>query len=203
VSGELIGTGGSLVKIGSGTLTFSNTSLLFYRGPTTVNGGTLEADSTLRSNSVIVNAGGTLSGTGAAAPFAQINFGGTLAPGNPANPTGTFTMDAGLAFQSGAIYLVTLSGANAANTNVSFGAAASLAGTVQGAVGAGGAVLTSYDILHADGGLGGTTFSGVSVPNYIATLTYSATDVPRRDRGGAGRRQRAQRQRAGGRRRDQ
>jgi autotransporter-associated beta strand protein len=175
VSGEILGVGGSLVKIGSGTLTFSNTSLLFYRGPTTVNGGTLEVDSTLRSVSTTVNAGGTLSGTGAAQDT-QINFGGTLAPGNAANPTGTFTMGTNLAFQSGAIYLVTLSGANAANTNVA-GAAASLAGTVQGALGAGGAVLTSYDILHADGGLGGTTFSGVSVPNYVATLTYSPTDV--------------------------
>ena len=174
VSGT-IQSSGSLVKIGSGTLTFSNTSLLLYRGPTTVDGGTLEVDSTLRSSSVTVNAGGTLSGTGLV--FDATIAGGTLAPGNPANPTGTLTVNTNLAFQSGAIYLVTLSGANAANTNVSFGAAASLAGTVQGAVGAGGAVLTSYDILHADGGLGGTTFSGVSVPNYDATLTYSATDV--------------------------
>ncbi len=174
VSGT-IQSSGSLVKIGSGTLTFSNTSLLLYRGPTTVDGGTLEVDSTLRSSSVTVNAGGTLSGTGLV--FDATIAGGTLAPGNPANPTGTLTVNTNLAFQSGAIYLVTLSGANAANTNVSFGAAASLAGTVQGAVGAGGAVLTSYDILHADGGLGGTTFSGVSVPNYVATLTYSTTDV--------------------------
>ncbi len=174
VSGEFFGTG-ALVKIGTGTLTLSNTSLLLYPGPTTVNGGTLEVDSVLRSLSVTVNAGGTLSGTGEDARTTTI-AGGTLAPGNAADPTGTFTIGGNLAFQSGAIYLVTLSGANAANTNV-VGAPASLAGTVQGRVGAGGAVLTSYDILHADGGLGGTTFSGVSVPNYVATLSYSPTDV--------------------------
>jgi uncharacterized protein with beta-barrel porin domain len=34
-----------------------------------------------------------------------------------------------------------------------------------------------YTILHAAGGLGGTTFSGVSVPNFAATLSYSPTDV--------------------------
>jgi uncharacterized protein with beta-barrel porin domain len=35
----------------------------------------------------------------------------------------------------------------------------------------------SYDILHATGGLGGTSFSGVSVNNFNASLSYTATDA--------------------------
>ncbi len=39
--------------------------------------------------------------------------------------------------------------------------------------------MKSYDILHAAGGLGGTTFNAIAVsqPNFGATLTYTPTDV--------------------------
>jgi uncharacterized protein with beta-barrel porin domain len=122
-----------------------------------------------------VNAGGTLSGTGIVDP-ATTTIAGTLAPGNAANPTGTLTITGNLAFQSGALYLVHLTPTAAASTNVS-GSATLTGGTVQ-AVLAPAASSRSYDILHAAGGFGGTTFTGVSAPsNFIAALSYTPTDV--------------------------
>ena len=58
--------------------------------------------------SVTVNSGGTLSGSGIVDPITTtIMSGGTLAPGNAANPTGTLTTITGnLAFQSGALYVI-------------------------------------------------------------------------------------------------
>jgi uncharacterized protein with beta-barrel porin domain len=55
---------------------------------------------------------------------------------------------------------------------------ASLAGAVQAVLAPGSySRTTAYDILHATAGLGGTTFSGVEVPNFAARLSYTATDV--------------------------
>ena len=174
VSGLIEGAGGSLVKVGTGTLTLTGTET--YTGSTTVNGGTLEVDGSIASSStVFVNAGGTLSGTGIVDPGAvtQIRSGGTLAPGNAANPTGTLTVTGGLSFASGAIYLVQVSGANAGKTNVA--GSTGLAGTVNAGVIGGALVNHSYDILHA-GSLSGT-FSGVQALNFTGALSYSATDV--------------------------
>jgi autotransporter-associated beta strand protein len=170
-------TGGSLVKIGAGTLTLSGDNT--YTGATIIYGGSLEVDGSIAdSSSVTVNAGGTLSGTGTVDPTATTTIAdqGILAPGNAANPTGTLTFTGNLAFQSAALYLVTINGANASSINVS--GAASLGGTVQVAF-ISGPITKSYDILHATGGLGGTTFAGAtsSAPNFDARLSYSADDV--------------------------
>ena len=176
VSGVISGTGGSLVKVGAGTLTLTGTET--YTGSTTVNGGTLEVDGSIASSStVFVNAGATLSGTGTVDPGAvtQIRSGGTLAPGNAANPTGTLAVSGGLSFASGAIYLVQVSGATAGKTNVTGSTA--LAGTVDVGVIGGALVNHGYDILHAGGGLNGTAFSGVQALNFTGALSYSATDV--------------------------
>ena len=63
VSGVISGTGGSLVKIGDGTMTLSAANT--YTGGTTVNGGTLQLGTLARTGSVVgaisVGAGGTLS----------------------------------------------------------------------------------------------------------------------------------------------
>jgi hypothetical protein len=45
--------------------------------------------------------------------------GGTLAPGNPANPTGTLNISGNLAFQSGALYVVQVTPIAASSTSVS------------------------------------------------------------------------------------
>ena len=70
----------SFFKDGTGTLTLTGAST--YTGATTINGGTLEADGMLaNTSSVLVNAGGTLSGIGTIDPTTTtIMSGGTLAP---------------------------------------------------------------------------------------------------------------------------
>jgi autotransporter-associated beta strand protein len=105
VSAILAGSG-AFTKSNSGTVVLSGINI--YSGPTDVNGGTLEVDGSIANSSIVnVNSGGTLSGTGIVVPATTtIGPGGTLAPGNPGNPTGTLTITGNLAFQSGAIYLI-------------------------------------------------------------------------------------------------
>jgi autotransporter-associated beta strand protein len=154
--GGLAITGGKEILTGAST----------YSGSTVITGATLEVDGSITGSSAMtVNAGGTLSGTGLVdPPTTTINSGGTLAPGSASNPTGKLTLAGNLVFQSIATYLVTVSGANASNTQV--GGTATLGGTVQASF-ASGATAKTYDILHSTS-LGGTTFSGASTanPNY-------------------------------------
>jgi T5SS/PEP-CTERM-associated repeat protein len=169
----LQGQGAVIVDSGTTIFTADNT----YTGPTTINGGTLEVNGTIANTSgVTVNAGGTLSGTGTVDPLptTTIANNATLAPGSAASPTGTLNIGGSLTFQSAALYLISVGGARASSTDVTGSAA--LGGTVKvQLVSAPGA--KSYDILHATGGLGGTTFAGVVAPNFDASLSYTTTDV--------------------------
>jgi len=145
---------GSLVKVGSGTLILSGTNT--YTGTTDVSGGALGGT-------------GTVGNT-------QVNGGGIFVPG--AGVAGTsMTVAGNLAFQSGAFYLVQVNPATASSANVT--GTASLAGTVQALLAPGSYARRSYDILHATGGLGGTTFDSLTVfpPNFAGSLSYTSTDV--------------------------
>ena len=72
------GTGGSLTKIGTGTLTLSGNNT--YTGATTVNAGKLIVDGSIASSSnVTVAAGASLGGHGA---VSNVNGAGTIAPGD-------------------------------------------------------------------------------------------------------------------------
>ncbi|MDQ0068717.1 outer membrane autotransporter protein [Variovorax boronicumulans] len=84
VSGTISGTGGSVVKVGSGTLTLSGANT--YTGGTTVAAGTLAANnasgSATGTGAVQVQGGATLAGTGAVAGTVTIAKGGILSAGN-------------------------------------------------------------------------------------------------------------------------
>ncbi|MGY4506078.1 autotransporter-associated beta strand protein [Bradyrhizobium sp. GM24.11] len=66
VSGVIAGTGGSLVKIGTGTLTLSGANI--YTGGTTINGGTLQLGTAARTGSIL----GTI-GIGASGKLDVVN----------------------------------------------------------------------------------------------------------------------------------
>jgi autotransporter-associated beta strand protein len=173
VSGIISGAGGSLIKVGNGTLTLLGANT--YTGPTTVNTGTLVVNGSIASLSLTtVNSGGTLGGTGTVGNT-QINGGGVFAPGSGSAGT-SMTVAGNLAFQSGALYLVQVNSSTASLANVT--GTALLAGTVDANVAAGAFTsIKTYDILHSSG-LGGTRFNGLIInPNFDASLSYSGTDV--------------------------
>jgi autotransporter-associated beta strand protein len=77
--GAFGGVGGSLTKIGSGTLELTRVEL--YTGKTTINDGVLKVNGVI-IGPVTVNNGGTLGGRGATG-MVTVNSGGTVAPGDP------------------------------------------------------------------------------------------------------------------------
>ena len=166
---------GTLEMNGAGTLVLSATNT--YSGPTNIDSGTLDVTGSIASSSLTnVNDGGALTGTGTVGKT-QINSGGTLAPGN--GTPGTALKIAGkLAFQSGAIYLVQVNPTTASFANVT--GTASLAGTVQANFASGSYATKQYTILQS-GGLGGTSFSGLSTTDlpasFTASVSYNADDA--------------------------
>ncbi|MDP2408912.1 MAG: autotransporter domain-containing protein [Pseudolabrys sp.] len=172
------GSGGSLTKTGTGTLTLSGNST--YTGATTINGGTLAVNgSILASSGITVNSGGALGGTGTVANTI-IASGGALAPGNS---IGTITINGNLTFNAGGIYTVEVSPTDADRTNVT-GTATLTGATVQAVALPGSFRAQTYTILNATGGLGGTQFAGLNVTGSSLSpgarnphLTYDANKV--------------------------
>ncbi len=178
INGNIVGAGTRDTinfNLGAGN-TFTYASNFTGVNQVNINSGTLILNGANSATNVTV-AGGVLAGTGTIDPVAvTIQNGGTFAPGTPGSPGTSMSIVGTVTFQPGATYQVYLNPSAATSATVS--GAVSLAGTVQANFAPGTYVSRSYDILHS-GGLGGTTFSGVTtVPsNFNAALNYTSTDV--------------------------
>jgi autotransporter-associated beta strand protein len=166
---------GVVVQAGSGTtiLTANNT----YTGATNVNGGVLDVEGSIAASGLTsVNTGAVLTGTGTVGNT-MIASGGMLAPGS-GTPGTSFNVSGNLAFQSGALYLVSVNPATSSFTHVT-GTATLNGATVDALFAPGAYVSKTYTILNANGGVSGTFNPSVptNMPNLSASLSYDANDV--------------------------
>jgi uncharacterized protein with beta-barrel porin domain len=124
-----------------------------------------------------VSTGGTLSGTGTVATTLTVLNGGAFAPGN-STPGSSMNITGTLAFQPTTTYKIYLNPTTASFANVTGNA--TLDGTVDAVFSPGGYVSKQYTILTTTGGLGGTTFAGLTNTNMPSggsdTLSYSTND---------------------------
>lgn len=181
-NGLITGAGG-LVKSGTGTFTLAPaTAGNTYGGGTTVNGGTLSVNNTTGSGvgggNVTVNSGGTLGGNGLVgtagdASNVTVNLGGHLAPGNS---PGTLTVFGNVIFAGGAALDIELGGLAAGSEfdKLTINGAATLNGTLNASLINSFAPVagSTFEILTASGGLGGTTFANTVLPNSLPDITW-------------------------------
>jgi hypothetical protein len=152
-------------------------------GATTVSGGTLAIGDAAHpgaalTSPVTVAAGGTLAGQGSVIGDVTMLGGGAVAPG-AASPFSTLNVTGNATFANGSFYRVNVNAAGQTDKLTIGGTAMLTGGSVQASLAPGSYVVRSYDILHASGGLGGTTFSGISdiLPGFSESLSYTPTDV--------------------------
>lgn len=172
------GVGGSLIKIGAGTLTLNGVNT--YTGLTTVADGKLivgddgHADAAL-AGAVNVNAGGTLGGIGTVGTT-TIASGGTVAPGNS---VGTLRVDGDITFAAGSAYVAEIAPSLDGDLIDASGKATIDGGTVHAAK-AGGVYTpgSRWTIVGADGGVTGT-FDALAqdMPFVDLALGYDANHV--------------------------
>ncbi len=165
------GTGGALVKTGTGTMTLSGINT--YSGATTVNGGVLAVNgSILASSGVTVNSGGTLAGTGIVGN--TLVAGGIFAPGSGVAGTST-TVTGTLGLNAASTYRVDVNPATASFAAVS-GVATLGGATVNASFAPGSYIARQYTILTA-GSLNGTfgALTNTNLPaNFTTALSYDA-----------------------------
>ena len=163
------GTGGSLVKTGTGTLTLTGAST--FTGGVTVNQGLLVVNGSLASG--VTLSGGSLGGSGSVAGLTATNA--TIAPGNS---IGTLTVG-GNFVQTGGTYQVEAN-AQGQSDRINVAGTATISGAAVQVVAQSGSYArsTTYTILNAAGGVSG---SYASVSSNFAFLTpalsYDANNV--------------------------
>jgi autotransporter-associated beta strand protein len=108
----LVGTGGSLTKIGSGTLILSGANT--YTGDTNVNRGVLQVDGSITSNT-FVNNRGTLAGTGTI--FGNVVNNSRVSPGSIGAP-GTLTITGNYTQAQFATLMLQIAGTSAGEFSV-------------------------------------------------------------------------------------
>jgi autotransporter-associated beta strand protein len=111
-SGDIFGTGGSLTKIGTGTLELRGANT--YTGNTNVNRGVLQVDGSITSNT-FVNHRGTLAGTGTI--NGNVTNNGRVSPGSAGTP-GALTVTGNYTQAQYAHLMIQIAGANAGQFGV-------------------------------------------------------------------------------------
>jgi uncharacterized protein with beta-barrel porin domain len=198
INGNIVGAGASNAinfALGSGIFTYNsaftgihqvniNSGIVVLSGANVatnidVNGGALIVDgSTASSSLTTVNPGGALAGSGTVGNTAIV--GGTLAPGSIGGSIfGPLTVQGSLSFTVASAYLIEVSPANAARTNVT-GSATLGGATVSAMFQSGSYINKQYTIVNATGGVSGTfnpTVLSNMAANIQSTLSYDANDA--------------------------
>ncbi len=173
IAGNIVGqSAGTLnFNLGNGT-TYADNNAFTNLSAVNIETGTVLLNGTDSAATLSVSAGATLAGTGTLDPATTIS--GTLEPGTPGG-FGTMTINGSLLFEPGSTYAIDIAPSN--NSKVALTGAATLAGNVVvtpqlGTYTAG----TQYQILTTTGGLGGTTFAGLTI-NGRFTGAMTVNDV--------------------------
>jgi hypothetical protein len=177
IAGSIRGSGGSLTKAGSDTLTLGGADT--YTGGTTVSAGTLLVNGSLASAAISVASGATLGGTGTVA--GTVMSSGSVAPGIGAGTTGTLTTGpVTLGPGTLALDLATAAVYDSVNVSTVNLTGATLSLNVGAGIGSG-----TFTILTVAGTSGGVTGAFSGLPN-LGSITVGGVQFTINYAGGDG-----------------